>query len=188
MHRCTFWAAVAARRICRRTSGTARTGNHRFWLLSALHVITKAPYKTDSLWEMRRAPTRRERARTVYGPVAFAMHAPVALQPKRAGGVPRVRLHCRFRNRGTEYVSKSGMKWMGGSTKRQCDRALGVPAQRAPQNAAASAVLHGTSSFWCGSVHSAQASRQGIFHLSEKGVRLAQKTQVGSCIPVGIQL
>jgi hypothetical protein len=29
---------------------------------------------------------------------------------------PRVRSHCRVRNRGTEYVSKSGMKWMSGST------------------------------------------------------------------------
>jgi hypothetical protein len=37
---------------------------------------------------------------------------------------PRVRSHCRFRNRGTEYVSESGKKWMQGSTKRQCDRAL----------------------------------------------------------------
>jgi hypothetical protein len=34
------------------------------------------------------------------------------------------RSHCRFRNRGTEYVSTSGMKWMSGGTKRQCDRAL----------------------------------------------------------------
>jgi hypothetical protein len=40
---------------------------------------------------------------------------------------PRVRSHCRFRNRGTEYVSKSGVKGMSGSTKRQCDRALAPP-------------------------------------------------------------
>ena len=33
----------------------------------------------------------------------------------------RVRSHCRFRNRGTKYVSESGMKWMRGNTKRQCD-------------------------------------------------------------------
>jgi hypothetical protein len=39
-----------------------------------------------------------------------------------------VRSRCRFRNRGTEYVSESGMKWMGGGTKRQCDRALASPA------------------------------------------------------------
>ena len=43
-----------------------------------------------------------------------------------AGGVLRVRSHHRFRNRGTDYVSESGMKWMSGGTKRQCDRALGV--------------------------------------------------------------
>jgi hypothetical protein len=36
----------------------------------------------------------------------------------------RVRSHCRFRNRGTEYASEYGMKWMSGCTKRQCDRAL----------------------------------------------------------------
>jgi hypothetical protein len=36
----------------------------------------------------------------------------------------RVRSHCRFRKRGIEYVSDSGMKWMSGNTKRQCDRAL----------------------------------------------------------------
>ena len=37
---------------------------------------------------------------------------------------PRVRSHCRFRNRSTEYVSKTGIKWMSGGTKRQCDGAL----------------------------------------------------------------
>jgi hypothetical protein len=36
----------------------------------------------------------------------------------------RVRSHCRFRNRGTEDVSKSGTKRMGGGTTRQCGRAL----------------------------------------------------------------
>ena len=38
---------------------------------------------------------------------------------------------CRFRNRGVEYVSgcgivdHSGLKWMSGGAKLQCDRALG---------------------------------------------------------------
>jgi hypothetical protein len=46
----------------------------------------------------------------------------------RAGGeVPRVRPHFRFRNRGIEYLSESGMKWMNGSAKQQCGRALAVP-------------------------------------------------------------
>ena len=40
---------------------------------------------------------------------------------------PRVRSHCRFRNRGTEYVSGSCIKWIGGGAKRQCDRALRQP-------------------------------------------------------------
>ena len=39
----------------------------------------------------------------------------------RPGGV---RSHCRFRHSGAKYVSASGMKWMSGGTKRQCDRAL----------------------------------------------------------------
>jgi hypothetical protein len=42
---------------------------------------------------------------------------------------PRVRSHCRFRNRVTEHVSESGIKWMWGLTKRQCDRA---PPHRGP--------------------------------------------------------
>ena len=40
---------------------------------------------------------------------------------------PGVRLHCRFINRGNEYVSGSGMEWMSESTKRQCDQALCTP-------------------------------------------------------------
>jgi hypothetical protein len=32
-----------------------------------------------------------------------------------------------FVNRGTEYVRKSGMRWMSGSAKRQCDRARAAP-------------------------------------------------------------
>jgi hypothetical protein len=42
----------------------------------------------------------------------------------RNGSRRRVRSHCRFRNRGTEYVREYGMKRMNGGTKRQCDRAL----------------------------------------------------------------
>jgi hypothetical protein len=42
--------------------------------------------------------------------------------------IPRIRSHCRFRKKGTQYVSESGMKWMSGSTiKRQRDRALREP-------------------------------------------------------------
>jgi hypothetical protein len=46
---------------------------------------------------------------------------------------PRVRSHCRFRNRGTDYVREYGMKWMSFSTKRQCDRALPAPPPPARQ-------------------------------------------------------
>ena len=41
-----------------------------------------------------------------------------------AADLGRVRSHYRFRNRGTKRISESGMKWMSGSTKRECDRAL----------------------------------------------------------------
>jgi hypothetical protein len=44
-----------------------------------------------------------------------------------AGVLPRVRSHCRFRKRGTEYASESGMNWTSGGAKRECDRALALP-------------------------------------------------------------
>ena len=40
-------------------------------------------------------------------------------QLRRPAGV---RSHSRFRNRGTEYLSESGLKRMSGGTKRQCDQ------------------------------------------------------------------
>ena len=46
-------------------------------------------------------------------------------------GGPRVWSHCRFRDRCTEYVRKTSIKWMSGSTKRHCDRARGGPAEDA---------------------------------------------------------
>jgi hypothetical protein len=39
----------------------------------------------------------------------------------------RVRSHCCFRKRGTEYVREYDVQWMSGSTERQCDRALDSP-------------------------------------------------------------
>jgi hypothetical protein len=42
-----------------------------------------------------------------------------AAVPRREGGV---RLHYRFRNRGANCLSESGMKWMSGISKRQCDQ------------------------------------------------------------------
>ena len=35
-----------------------------------------------------------------------------------AAGEPRVRWHCRFKKRGTDYLSESGMKRMSGRTTR----------------------------------------------------------------------
>ena len=49
------------------------------------------------------------------------------LQLVDPGLVPRVRSHCRFTQRGTEYDCKYGTKWVTSSAKRQCDRALLAP-------------------------------------------------------------
>jgi hypothetical protein len=46
---------------------------------------------------------------------------------REAARAPRARSHCRFRNRGTDYVSEPGMKRTSSSTKRQCDRARRAP-------------------------------------------------------------
>jgi hypothetical protein len=40
---------------------------------------------------------------------------------------PGARSHCHSINRGTEGVSESAMKWMSGSTERQCGRAPTAP-------------------------------------------------------------
>jgi hypothetical protein len=40
---------------------------------------------------------------------------PPSRTPRSSGG------HCRFRNNGTESLSKSGMRWINCSAKRQCD-------------------------------------------------------------------
>jgi hypothetical protein len=40
---------------------------------------------------------------------------------------PGVRSHGPFRNRGTESLSKSSIKWMNGGAKRKCKGTLGTP-------------------------------------------------------------
>ena len=45
-------------------SHTARAGNRRIWLLSALHVHTKPPYKTDLHKKTLRLLNRPGRVRT----------------------------------------------------------------------------------------------------------------------------
>ena len=42
----------------------------------------------------------------------------------------RVRSHSRFRYKAIDYLSESGMRWMSGSAKRQCDRTLRRPTSR----------------------------------------------------------
>ena len=47
---------------------------------------------------------------------------------------PRVRSHCRFRNRGAESLRKSGIKWTGGGAERRCGRALPSPSRSQASN------------------------------------------------------
>ena len=50
--------------------------------------------------------------------------------PRQAPLEIRVRLGFgRFRNRSTDYISESVIKWMSGDTKGQCDQALSSPAR-----------------------------------------------------------
>ena len=116
-------AAGAPLRLQGSPSSAARAGNRRFGLPSAPCTHTKAAYKLDLLCKMQRALNRPRPDRTV----AWARKAWFAELPAADHGLPRVRSHCRFINRGTDPLSKSGIKWMSGSTKRQCDRALGLP-------------------------------------------------------------
>jgi hypothetical protein len=54
----------------------------------------------------------------------FYNKVPIGYNPSAERVTVRVRSHCRFSNRGTEYVGDSGMKWMSLRAKPQCDRAL----------------------------------------------------------------
>jgi hypothetical protein len=108
-------------------------------------------YKTNLLWEtpgpLKRpgrpgpgsaagGPPRRSRsARRARGPAspgrcrtAWNRAAPPTPGARGRPGRPRVRSHCRSRNKGTQYVSEAGIKWMSRSIKQKCDRALGRPA------------------------------------------------------------
>jgi hypothetical protein len=81
------------------------------------------------------------RLRRCAGPAASPRRAPgrplmlrgavLAPAPERLP-VPRVRSHCRVINKGTELVCGCCIKWMCGSTERQCDRAQAVPRGVAP--------------------------------------------------------
>jgi hypothetical protein len=55
---------------------------------------------------------------------AGGFHPGPSSQYQNSEPLCRVKLHCRFINRGIEYVSGFGIKWTSGSAKRQCDRAL----------------------------------------------------------------
>ena len=67
-------ARAPPHRRLRRRRRTARVGNRRFGLLSALRSHTKAPYKIDLLWETLRVLKRPGRARTVQKPWYVRIH------------------------------------------------------------------------------------------------------------------
>ena len=60
-------------------------------------------------------------------PLPVAYHPPAS-----AARPPGVRSRCRFRNRGTDYLSGSGKKWLSDGATRQCDRALAATPPRSP--------------------------------------------------------
>jgi hypothetical protein len=112
-------------------------GGGRFWPARALRAHTNVPHKPRFAAE--NAEERRVLARPASGrgpccsarrtgsrgrPPARPGHGSAREGERREARQPRVRSHCRFRHGCTEYVSESGVKWMGGGTKRQCDRAL----------------------------------------------------------------
>lgn len=100
--------------LCYATQLTSRCGKTalrgEFW--SAVVSSTRRP---SSPARARSRPPRRR------GP---PRPTPAGRRPARRGGLTRVRSHSRFRHRGTESRSASGMKRMSGGTKRQYGRTL----------------------------------------------------------------
>jgi hypothetical protein len=92
-------ALCTHRSRCSSSSSPARAGNRRFGLLSAHRARRKAPYKTDLLWETRRAGGRPGRAQTA-GEAGRVQEPARGREPVRAthGDLPpreasRVRRH-----------------------------------------------------------------------------------------------
>jgi hypothetical protein len=81
-----------------------------------------------SISEVTMRPNARTPGRPLRALLRRTDHGPAG-RGRAAGGCRRqayrARSQCRFRNSRPEYVSKSGIKWLSGSTKRECDRALG---------------------------------------------------------------
>ena len=71
------------------------------------------------VWWNQREYTK-DKGKDLAGGMVQVYGARVLLVAARAPAprvVPRVRSHCRLRNRGTEYASQSGMKWMRGGAE-----------------------------------------------------------------------
>jgi hypothetical protein len=92
---CSCWSCDSFRAKCqrlnaasntclcmrRRSALTARAGNRRFGLLSALRAIQKAQYKLDLRWRTLRALKRPRRARTDLAPAPLELDHQVPRAP-----------------------------------------------------------------------------------------------------------
>jgi hypothetical protein len=100
---------LPARRSVHRGTRLLRDRSHNQFYSRAATTCSRAAAAAAAVWSPRAAPP-----------------------PPTHGGrlPPRVRPHRRFRNRRADSLSESGMKWMRGGAKRQCDRA--DPHRRSP--------------------------------------------------------
>jgi hypothetical protein len=85
---------------------------------SALNTVPKTPHA----WRTRNSSDVA--IRHLRSASASASGSASGPRPPRRPRRPGVRSHCRFRSRGTDYVSEAGVEWMNGGAKRPCLSAL----------------------------------------------------------------
>jgi hypothetical protein len=109
------------------TTTRARSGAKRMKRMKGITTRRRERARPGSRAAPRRRPRRAARRR----PAASSSARPRrACRRRRRGCRPRVRSHCRFRNRAADYLSEYGMKCLSGGTKRQCNRTLCRPPGR----------------------------------------------------------
>jgi hypothetical protein len=103
--------------ILRATPFVATMQDNHVELVDFCHHGCLAKKKNNSACKITHALThRQQRAAARLNGTA----APIGARRRSLGRrPPGVRSHCRSRNRGTEYATQYGMKWMCGSTRRQ---------------------------------------------------------------------
>ena len=150
----SFSLSRASRSPRRRPSRARSSRSQRSRGTSASHSALGARARWPCLGPREFRPPAR-------GSLAARRPAAGARGTRLARRGPRVRSHCRSTDSGTEYVREFGIKWVSGSKK----------ATMRPSP---------TRTSMCESMPHPFARP----HLSEEGVRLAQKMQVGPRIPV----